>query len=121
MKKKMLAAILAAAMAVSMVGCGSSSDSSSTADTQESDTQEESQEVDTQEEQADAGEEQTDNEEEADAQESDTQEETDSTEVFGETTVTIFAAKSLNTVMEDLIAAYNQTQPNVTITGSSDS
>ena len=37
------------------------------------------------------------------------------------TTVTVFAAKSLNTVMEELIAEYNKTQPNVSIVGSYDS
>lgn len=37
------------------------------------------------------------------------------------TTVTLFAAKSLNTVMEDLIAAYQETHPNVKIVGSYDS
>lgn len=35
--------------------------------------------------------------------------------------ITIFAAKSLNTVMEELIAKYNETQPNVTIIGNYDS
>lgn len=35
--------------------------------------------------------------------------------------ITLFAAKSLNGVMEDLIAKYNETQPNVKITGSYDS
>lgn len=39
----------------------------------------------------------------------------------GKTTVTLFAAKSLNTVMEELIAEYNKTQPNVVIVGSYDS
>ena len=38
-----------------------------------------------------------------------------------ETTVTLFAAKSLNTVMEDLIAAYQEAHPNVKIVGSYDS
>ena len=38
-----------------------------------------------------------------------------------EITVTLFAAKSLNTVMEDLIAAYQETHPNVKIVGSYDS
>lgn len=40
---------------------------------------------------------------------------------FEATTVTVFAAKSLNTVMEELIAEYNKTQPNVSIVGSYDS
>lgn len=40
---------------------------------------------------------------------------------FEETTVTVFAAKSLNTVLDELIAMYNETQPNVTIVPSYDS
>ena len=39
-------------------------------------------------------------------------------EPFEATTVTVFAAKSLNTVMEELIAEYNKTQPNISIVGS---
>ena len=42
-------------------------------------------------------------------------------EVFGDTTVTVFAAKSLNSVMETLISEYNKTQPNVKLVGSYDS
>lgn len=42
-------------------------------------------------------------------------------DVFAETTITVFAAKSLNTVMEELIAEYNKMQPNVTVVGSYDS
>ena len=43
------------------------------------------------------------------------------TDVFDETTVNIFAAASLNNVMEELIAKYNETQPNVKIVGNYDS
>ena len=42
-------------------------------------------------------------------------------EVFDDTTVTVFAAKSLNSVMETLISEYNKTQPNVKLVGSYDS
>lgn len=42
-------------------------------------------------------------------------------EILEEATVTLFAAKSLNTVMEELIAEYNKTQPNIKIVGSYDS
>ena len=42
-------------------------------------------------------------------------------EVFDETTVTVFAAKSLNSVMEALISEYNKTQPKVKLVGSYDS
>ena len=38
-----------------------------------------------------------------------------------ETTITVFAAKSLNTVMEELIGEYQKTHPNVKILGSYDS
>ena len=41
--------------------------------------------------------------------------------VYDETTVTLFAAKSLNNVMQDIIAAYNEYQPAVEILGSYDS
>lgn len=40
---------------------------------------------------------------------------------FEETEVTVFAAKSLNTVLDELIAMYNETQPNVHIVPSYDS
>lgn len=43
------------------------------------------------------------------------------TEQLGETTVTVFAAASLNTVLDELITLYNEKQPNVTITPSYDS
>lgn len=39
----------------------------------------------------------------------------------GKTEITVFAAKSLNTVLDDLIAKYNETNPDVTITPSYDS
>ena len=40
---------------------------------------------------------------------------------LGETNVTVFAAKSLGTVLDELIKLYNEKQPNVTITPSYDS
>ena len=40
---------------------------------------------------------------------------------FDDTTVTIYAAASLETVLTELIDVYNETQPNVTIQGSYDS
>ena len=43
-------------------------------------------------------------------------------EQFGETEIIVFAAKSLNTVLDQsIIPAYNELQPNVTITPSYDS
>lgn len=46
---------------------------------------------------------------------------TQKTDTAQETTVTLFAAKSLNTVMEELIAAYQEKHPNVKIVESYDS
>ena len=40
---------------------------------------------------------------------------------FDDTTVTIFAAKSLNGVVDELIAMYNEEQPNVEVVASYDS
>ena len=42
-------------------------------------------------------------------------------EQFDDTTVTIFAAKSLNGVVDELIAMYNEEQPNVEVVTSYDS
>ena len=42
-------------------------------------------------------------------------------DTFDATTVNVFAAASLNTVMEELIKTYNETQPNVKIVGNYDS
>ncbi|MDD6213342.1 MAG: molybdate ABC transporter substrate-binding protein [Clostridiales bacterium] len=44
-----------------------------------------------------------------------------SSESEEEVAITLFAAKSLNTVMEELIQLYNETNPNVKIVGSYDS
>ncbi|MDO4312278.1 MAG: molybdate ABC transporter substrate-binding protein [Eubacteriales bacterium] len=55
------------------------------------------------------------------ATESGTEEETEAPDQFDETTVTIFAAKSLNSVVDELIGIYNESQPNVEIVTSYDS
>ncbi len=47
--------------------------------------------------------------------------EAESSDQFEETTVVIYAAASLQTVLTELIQVYNETQPNVTILGSYDS
>ena len=47
--------------------------------------------------------------------------EAETVDQFEETTVTIYAAASLETVLTELIDVYNETQPNVTIQGSYDS
>lgn len=97
MKKKLVSLMLASVMgAVLLAGCGSS------------DKQDENQQVS-------AGEETSAPEEDADA------EETSDADVLGDTTITVFAAASLNTVLDELITIYNETQPNVEIVTSYDS
>lgn len=98
MKKRMLSVILAGAMmaATVMSGCGSTQTEETLTTT-------------------DAAAEETEAAEEAVTTEA---ESTDSDEAV---TITIFAAKSLNTVLEDLIATYEESHPNVTILGSYDS
>jgi molybdate transport system substrate-binding protein len=95
MKQKLVSLILAVAMvAVMVTGCSSSSSSTTTTA---------------------AGTTQADDSAAVDTTQG------ASSEVFEATEITVFAAKSLNTVMEELIAEYNKTQPNVTVTGSYDS
>lgn len=90
--------LLAAAMVVSMfTGCGSKS--GSTADTTKEETQTEAT--------ADA----------ADDESTDTT----ADDASEETTITVFAAKSLNQVMEELIAKFQETHPNINVQGSYDS
>ena len=55
-----------------------------------------------------------------DAKTEDTAKESDG-EQFEDTTITIFAAKSLNGVVDELIAMYNEEQPNVEVVASYDS
>lgn len=50
-----------------------------------------------------------------------TEEQTEQADVFDDTTITIFAAKSLNSVVDELIAMYQETQPNVEILTNYDS
>lgn len=100
MKKRVLAGILVAMMALSAVGCGSSSTQATPVESEVSEA---------------SAEETTEVEE----KESETTAESEVSELSGE--ITIFAAKSLNTVMEELITKYNETQPNVTVIGNYDS
>lgn len=59
--------------------------------------------------------------ESSEAETSEASAEEEATDQFDETTVTIFAAKSLNSVVDELIGLYNETQPNVEIVTSYDS
>lgn len=94
MKKKLVSMVLAAAMgATVLAGCGNSDKQ---ADDQQVSVQEEAGDVSAEEESADA-------------------------DQFEATEITVFAAASLNTVLDELIKLYNETQPNVTITTSYDS
>lgn len=94
MKKKSVSMLLAAAMVVSLFA-GCSSKSNSAADTKKEETQTE-----------------------AIADESN---DTTADDASEETTITVFAAKSLNQVMEELITKFQETHPNVNVQGSYDS
>ena len=101
MKKRVLAVVLASVMVLGMAGCGSRSDHK----------QEDAQTGD-------------DIQTEADAEPEDAAQGTaegDSSEDTAATNVTIFAAKSLNGVVDELIAMYQEEQPNVEIIASYDS
>ena len=101
MKKRVLAVVLASVMVLGMAGCGSRSDHK----------QEDAQTGD-------------DIQTEADAEPEDAAQETtegDSSEDTTVTNVTIFAAKSLNGVVDELIAMYQEEQPNVEIIANYDS
>ena len=90
--------LLATAMVVSLLtGCGSKNNSA--ADTTKEETQ-------------------TEATAEAAADESN---DTTADDVGEETTITVFAAKSLNQVMEELITKFQETHPNVNVQGSYDS
>ena len=98
MKKKSVSMLLATAMVVSLLtGCGSKNNSA--ADTTKEETQ-------------------TEATAEATADESN---DTTSDDAGEETTITVFAAKSLNQVMEELIAEFQKTHENVNVQGSYDS
>ena len=90
--------LLAAAMVVSLFA-GCSSKSNSAADTKKEETQ-------------------TEATAETTADESN---DTTADDASEETTITVFAAKSLNQVMEELIAKFQETHPNVNVQGSYDS
>ena len=103
MKKKTVSILLTAAMALSLAACGSSNstDSSSKSSSKAESTSASSAS--------------------SEAESASSAESTADGEVFDDTTVTVFAAKSLNSVMETLISEYNKTQPNVKLVGSYDS
>lgn len=94
MKKKIICFVLAAAMGAAwMAGCGNKPSGES-------------------------------NEEQKDpvsVTETEVSAEEETADQFEETTVTVYAAASLQTVLTELIDVYNETQPNVTIVGSYDS
>lgn len=101
MKNRVLAVMLISVMVLGMAGCGSSSDHK----------QEDAQTGD-------------DIQTEADAEPEDAAQETvreDSSEDTTVTNVTVFAAKSLNGVVDELISMYQEEQPNVEIIANYDS
>lgn len=122
MKKKCVCVLLSAAMAMTMfAGCGNKDQASEgETNTVASADAEKSSETEGAEVNADESSGADMSATEA-AEETSEAAETTAAEPFEATTVTVFAAKSLNTVMEELIAEYNKTQPNVSIVGSYDS
>lgn len=116
MKKKCVCVLLSAAMAMTMfAGCGNKDQASAgETNTVASADAEKSSETE-------GAEVNVDESSGADMSATEAAEETSEAEPFEATTVTVFAAKSLNMVMEELIAEYNKTQPNVSIVGSYDS
>ena len=122
MKKKCVCVLLSAAMAMTMfAGCGSKDQASAgETNTVASADAEKSSETEGAEANADESSGADMSATEA-AEETSEAAETTAAEPFEATTVTVFAAKSLNMVMEELIAEYNKTQPNVSIVGSYDS
>ena len=122
MKKKCVCVLLSAAMAMTMfAGCGNKDQASAgETNTVASADAEKSSETEGAEVNADESSGADMSATEA-AEETSEAAETTAAEPFEATTVTVFAAKSLNTVMEELIAEYNKTQPNVSIVGSYDS
>lgn len=119
MKKKCVCVLLSAAMAMTMfAGCGNNKDQASAGETNTVASADAEKSAETENAEADA-----DEASGADVSATEAAEATETTaaEPFEATTVTVFAAKSLNTVMEELIAEYNKTQPNVSIVGSYDS
>ena len=103
MKKKTVSILLMAAMALSLAACGfsNSTDFSSKSSSKAESTSASSAS--------------------SEAESASSAKSTADGEVFDDTTVTVFAAKSLNSVMETLISEYNKTQPNVKLVGSYDS
>lgn len=122
MKKKCVCVLLSAAMAMTMfAGCGNKDQASAgETNTVASADAEKSSETEGAEVNADESSGADMSATEA-AEETSEAAETTAAEPFEATTVTVFAAKSLNTVMEELIAEYNKTQPNLSIVGSYDS
>ena len=122
MKKKCVCVLLSAAMAMTMfAGCGNKDQASAgETNTVASADAEKSSETEGAEVNADESSGADMSATEA-AEETSEAAETTAAEPFEATTVTVFAAKSLNMVMEELIAEYNKTQPNVSIVGSYDS
>jgi molybdate transport system substrate-binding protein len=98
MKRKIVSIMLVAAMGAAVLGgCGSSSSQTDDQASQETSVAEAEDEV------------------------SATEEETADADQFEATEITVFAAASLNSVLDELIELYNETQPNVQIITSYDS
>jgi molybdate transport system substrate-binding protein len=111
MKKRILATLMTSVLTLSMLsGCGSSSSTDSTASNASSDSTTAEITVEATTEAATEA-----------AIETTTEVATKAATNLDEATITVFAAKSLNTVMEELITMFEEKNPSVTIQGSYDS
>jgi molybdate transport system substrate-binding protein len=111
MKKRILATLMTSVLTLSMLsGCGSSSSTDSTASNASSDSTTAETTVEATTEVATEA-----------AIETTTEVATKAATNLDEATITVFAAKSLNTVMEELITMFEEQNPSVTIQGSYDS
>lgn len=122
MKKKLMALITATAMVLSLAACGGSSSSAAettgTAEATSSAAEETASAVESKSEAA--AESKADSTVESKA-ESAAESRADASAAGGETEIQVFIAASLNTVMQEIAAAYNEQHPEVKITYNADS
>lgn len=122
MKKKLMALITATAMVLSLAACGGSSSSvaetTGTAEATSSAAEETASAVESKSEAA--AESKADSTVESKA-ESAAESRADASAAGGETEIQVFIAASLNTVMQEIAAAYNEQHPEVKITYNADS
>jgi molybdate transport system substrate-binding protein len=131
MRKKSVGMLVVTALAASLLaGCGSkkadtkevtTKATSTEAATEKATTKEADTKAETKESEKESSEAASTEEASSEAASSESAKSADASDKKEEVTITVFAAKSLNQVMEELIAEFNKTHENVTIQGSYDS